>query len=434
MRRDVMKIPMCKVGLTGLLIILLLTALSGCGWFDDDDNDDGAPTPTSGNGENGTVVEDVTVTIGNLTDKTGVSSNALSIIDQALKDVVEYANETNMIPGVKLEIIEYDDQYDPSRDIPGYEWLKQRGADLIWSPVPPAVPTLLSRVNADDFIMFAATANMKPGELEGGRVFSLGITPKNEAYTLLKWLPENDPDFPKDRPAKIGGAAWNDGYSNFLFGAAKEYCDAHPDQYDWVKGYLTDFSFIWSTEVEGLKDCDYVFVPSPPQVFIRDYRKAGYEAKFLGSDIHTAFLGLITRSNLWDEIDGSYFIRSSRWYNETGPIIDIINHLLDTKHSEAEANAMRAEGCGYLGAKQEYLILDIIRETAERYGPENINAQTIYETAIDWSFAYEGLEDFNNFNETKRISQNYYAVYEASAADQTLYRAHTEWLPQVEAP
>ena len=130
-------------------------------------------------------------------------------------------------------------------------------------------------------------------KLEGGYVFSLGITPEYEAYTLLKWLAENDPDFPKDRPAKIGGASWLDGYSIVWFDAARKYAEAHPEQYDWVKGYLNEFSFIWNNEVEGLKDCDYVFVPTPMHKFVEEYRLAGHTAKFLGSDVQVAFLGMI---------------------------------------------------------------------------------------------------------------------------------------------
>ncbi|MBT4512644.1 MAG: hypothetical protein HOC20_10605, partial [Chloroflexi bacterium] len=78
---------------------------------------------------------------------------------------------------------------------------------LIWTPVPPAVETLKDKANEHGFAMFAATANIDLDELGGGYIFSLGITPVYEANTLLKWLVENDLDFPLDRPARIGGAA-----------------------------------------------------------------------------------------------------------------------------------------------------------------------------------------------------------------------------------
>ncbi len=402
---------------------LLLLVLGACDEKDDDDSTPPLGTPT-----------DVVITLGVVTDKTGVASNAMSVIDIAVKDTVAYYNENNLIPGVEIKVVEYDDQYDPSRDIPGYEWLKQKGADFIWTHVPSAVPTLKARVDSDQFMLFTATANMDFEELEGGYVFSLGITPQNESYTLLDWIAKNDPDFPTDRPAKIGGAAWTDGYSNRLFDAAKEYSKAHPDDYDWVGGYLTDFSFIWTTEIEQLKDCDYVFLPTPPQIFMRDYRKAGYTAKFIGTDPALAFLGLVDRSDLWDEADGSLFIRSSRWYNETGPIVDITNQLLDEKHSPSEAEKFKGEGCGYIAVKQVYLMLDVIREAVESVGADNVDSQAIYDAATSWVYSYEDVDDFNSFTPTKRIAQNYYAVYEIKAAEEDIFRAHEEWLPQVVAP
>jgi ABC-type branched-subunit amino acid transport system substrate-binding protein len=377
---------------------------------------------------------DVTITVGNLTDKTGVASNAMIAIDTALNDTVEYYNENNLIPGVKLKVISYDEQYDPSRDIPGYEWLREKGADLIWTPVPSAVPTLKSRVDADKFPMFTATANMELEELAGGYVFSLGITPKHEAFTLFNWIAKNDPDFPTDRPARIGGAAWNDGYSNLWFKWAEEYANAHPDKYDWVNGYLTDFSFIWDSEIHGLKDCDYVYVPIPPHKFMEDYRAQGYEAKFIGSDPHTAFFSMIDKTSLWDEIDGMLFIRSERWYNEEGMIIDLVNQLLDKNHSEKTAAEFRRSGCAYISVKQAYLMLDIIKDAAETAGPENLDYQAIADAAKSWSFDIEGIEDFNSFDATKRYSQNYYAVYEANGSDEIIHRLHPEWLIEATSP
>ncbi|NQT73005.1 MAG: ABC transporter substrate-binding protein [Chloroflexi bacterium] len=73
----------------------------------------------------------VTITIGNLSDLTGVSSNAMGVVNIALEDTVEYYNERNLIPGVELEVITYDGQYNPSNDIPGYEWLKELAEPIV---------------------------------------------------------------------------------------------------------------------------------------------------------------------------------------------------------------------------------------------------------------------------------------------------------------
>ncbi|NQT71627.1 MAG: ABC transporter substrate-binding protein [Chloroflexi bacterium] len=423
---------MRALGQKGIMIlgVLLLVPMlmMACGGSSDDNGDltlppDGTETPPL-----------TKITIGNLTDKTGVASNALSVIDKALEDMVEYANEQAMIPGVELDIEIYDGQWDPSKDIPGYEWLREKGADLIWTPVPPAVETLQTKVNDDQFVLFAATANIDLKELAGGYEFSLGITPEYEAYTLLKWIVENDPDFPQDRPARIGGASWLDGYSAIWFAAAENYAEVHPDQFEWVEGYLNEFSFIWDVEIEGLKDCDYVFVPTPMHKFVEDYRRAGYtQAKFVGSDVPAAFLGMIDQAELWDEIDGMLFTRSSQWYNEEGLIIDLTNKLLNEEHPSS-AEDIRRMGSGYLSGQQIYMMIEIIKNAVETVGPENFNSEALFDAATSFSFTLDGVENFASFDETKRYAQNYYGIYEARADGENLFRADPEWHEQIFTP
>jgi hypothetical protein len=420
-----------KTGIIILGILLLTVPLLGIWGCDGDDN---GTIEETGKGEIRTI------TIGSLTDMTGVAANSLQVIDIALQDMVNYYNDNNLIPGVELEVEKYDTQYDPTRFTTGYEWLRQKGADVIWNALPPGVPTLMSRVNTDQFPFFTATANVEPSELDGSYVFCLAITPTYEAYTFLDWLAKNDPDFPKDRPAKIGGAAWTDGYNNILFKAAKEYCKAHPDQYDWVTDYITNIKFTWMTEAEGLKDCDYVFVPTPPQAFMKQYRAAGYSATFLGTELPAAFMGMMDQEGLGEAIDGMYFLLSNAWYNESDIIMDRLNTLLDTKHSAKEAEEFRANGCGYRGGKQAYMMCEIIKETVERVGIDNFNSETCVDTAKSWSFDLGDVENFQSFTETKRFSQNYYAAYEVEYPGvetpiwKTMRRAHEGWIPQVTAP
>ncbi|MCP4632215.1 MAG: ABC transporter substrate-binding protein, partial [candidate division Zixibacteria bacterium] len=151
-----------KHGIFALAFLtMLLPLLVACGGGDDG-NDPVDETPTESDEKTTSdLQEDVKIVIGNITDITGVSANALSVIDMALEDMVEYFNEENLIPGVELKVETYDGQWDPSRYIPGYEWLRNRGADLIWTPAPPALETLKPRANEDEFVIFGATANWK---------------------------------------------------------------------------------------------------------------------------------------------------------------------------------------------------------------------------------------------------------------------------------
>jgi len=225
---------------------MVLPFLVACG---DDEEENPSFEPTS----SPSPVEDVVITIGNLSDLTGPSASAQNLINLALDDLVEYFNEENLIPGVILKTIVYDGQFDPSRDISGYEWLINKGADLIWTGVPPTAVTLQSRVDNDRMLLFSASIDLG-AVTPSGYVFGPATPPRHEALTLLKWIAENDWDYESKGPAKIGGAGWDEVYTNEFFDAMKDYAESHPEQFEYVGGYLTNFSFIWGPEVEALKD------------------------------------------------------------------------------------------------------------------------------------------------------------------------------------
>ncbi len=375
--------------------------------------------------------EDVKITIGNLTDLTGASSNAMNTITMALDDMVEYYNDQNQIPGVELKVITYDGQADPARDISGYEWLRGNGADMIFTPIPFSPTTLKNKVNSDEFVLFASTGDTNAIE-PPGYIFSLGTIPQHEADTLLKWIAENDPDFPKDRPAKIGGAGWTEGYSSSWFAGAEEYAETHPEQYEWVGGYLTNFTFTWGPEVEALKDCDYVYPGVVLHTFVREYRAAGHTGKFIGTSAQTAFFGLIYNSGLWDEIDGSLFILPARWWNEEGTMIDLVNELVRDKH-HGDVEGITHQGMSYLAGVTVYQMLSIIADAVETVGPENFNSQTLYEAAESFSMTVDGIPRYS-FGKDKRWMIDMFGIYEARSADEDLFRIDPEWIPVVTEP
>ena len=430
------------------VLIALLTLVSAC-----NDNDDGTQNPqgkpvstqeaTQEPPATPQKQEDVVITIGSLTDLTGVASNALYYIDMALDDVVKFYNEENLIPGVKLEVIKYDTYYDYSRFLPGYEWLREKGADVILNFLPPGAPMLKPKANKDKCPVFTMTANVEPGELDGSYVYCLAIAPTYEAYTILDWIANNDPDFPQDRPARIGGYAYAESYSNVLYKAAKEYCKEHPDQYEWEIDFLTDFKFTFDAEIEELKDCDYVFTPAPPMAFTKAYRLGGGKAKFLWTEVHTAFAGMYNKEklDLWDGMDGSYFILSSGWYNdENDPVVEMINSVLNENHAEGEVEEILTSGGGYRTAMRADMLCEIIKETVESVGAENFNTEALAQTANSWSFSYGDIENFCDFTETKRFSQNYYMMYEVQVDEsnphtwQYITRVSPDPIPQLTKP
>ncbi len=406
---------------TLVVLLLVLPLLVACG----DSEEKTEPTGPV------TSPEPVEIIIGNLTDKTGASANALAPIDMALADAVAYYNDENMIPGVKLKVIEYDGAYKPSNDIPGYEWLKERGADLIFTNVPATPISLKSRVNRDKMVLFTSGGNRET-ITPPGYIFIPAILPEENAYTLLKWVSEKDPDFPTDRPAIIGGAGWSTPYNYALHDAMEEYAEAYPDKFQWAGSYTIDLGFNWQTEIEALKDCDYVMLPIAMVNFIKQYRQAGYTGKFIGSSAQLAFLYSIRDARVWDEFDGTLFVLPSGWWNEDTAIINLTKELLFKNHPDSAEEIMQ-DGNAYIAIDLINQILEIIAAAVETVGPENFDSQALYDAAQSYSQTVDGVVHAS-FTETKRTSMDYLGVYEARAAQEDLFRVDEEWYPVVRPP
>ena len=346
--------------------------------------------------------------------------------------IVDYHNDNNLIPGIELEVITYDGQMNPSRDIPGYEWLRENGADLIFTPIPAVPITLKPRVDSDEIVLFSMTANINE-ILPPGYVFNLGIIPQYDGYTMMKWIAENDWDYQTKGPAKIGGAAWSEAYSDEVLDAMEKYCAAHPDQFEWEGGFLTHFSFSWPAEVEALKDCDYVYPCIMMKSFVEEYRSAGYTtAKFIGTDTQAAFFDMVDTADLWDEIDGMLFLKFSRWWNEEDEIINLTKQLVHEKHPHNAETIIRS-GVGYMATNQIHPMLCIIANAVEAVGPENFNSQALYDAATSYTMSTDSVQRLS-FDENKRDAVDAYAMYEARETERDIFRVHEEWYPTIRKP
>ncbi len=377
------------------------------------------------------VNERVIITIGNHTDLTGVAANAMSVITMALKDTADYYNEQNLIPGVTIKVIDYDNQYDPSKDMVGYEWLKQNGADVIFSGVAATGLTLKPILEDDKTVMIMMSPNTD-AFVPPGWVFALGnALYEEQIYTLLDWIANNDPDFPTDRPAKIGGAMFGESAGIAILTAAEEYAEANPEEYEWVDGFLTDFKFIWQAEAELLKDCDYVFPTVPPPPFVTAYQDVDGKGKFLGTDAHVAFMGMVGKADLWEAMDGMYVVRPFSWWTDDGVYMDLTRDILNENHTDS-ADEIMQEGVGYLTVMPAVMLLEAIKGTVEEVGAANFASEHLYDYLIDFSMEFDGCH--HSFSNTKRTSNDYLNIHELDAERKDLFRAHEEWIPIVNEP
>lgn len=379
-------------------------------------------------------VEDVTITIGNISDLTGVAAQAMQIVDAALEDIVSYFNEENLIPGAKLKIETYDSQYDPSRDIPGYEWLKERGAQVLISGISSAPVTLKDRLAEDEIVFLSMTQNEEMIDPPGW-VFCMSSPPST--MTLMKWIAEHDWDYEANGPAKIGAAGWAGPYEEPLHEAMEDYAKAHPDQFEWEGSQMTNMGVTWGPEVEALKKCDYVFVPATGFViggFIREFRNAGGTATFLGTDAQPAYLGMTLNQVGWEGIDGMLHILPNRWTTEDYEVPNLVNELLQKYHDETEREVIEFAGLSYPGSfAMLYGCISVLAESINTVGPQNWTPADLYDTCTSFSMAYGGCEEWN-WSDTKRTAWNHLGIYEASAEAEDFVRKDPNWYPILYEP
>jgi hypothetical protein len=379
--------------------------------------------------------EKVIIRIGQITDLTGISSPSLLPLNYAVEDVAKYYNEEGLIPGVEIKIVTYNEQSDYSREVPGYYWVRERGAQIIVTLLPTTGETLKSFSEKDEVPLAALGGSMALVEPPGWQ-FWFNAPPSHEIRTLLKWISENDWDWETKGPAKIGFAAWEAPYQIELKTTLEEYCQDHSEQFQLVGSYLVPIGTpTWTGEVEKLKDCDYIVrgaIAQATGAFVRDFQARGYTTTYIGGSAMTSFRGFIVDFCGWEALDGALTTSVCPWWNEESAIVDLAEALLD-RYRPDEAEDMIHAGTGYLGGVHNMLeILEIVQAAVEEVGAENFDSQAFYDAAMNYRTAgpmWAGYPEWS-FTETKRYLADHVMIYEWSAEAEDLV-AVSGWLPFV---
>ena len=207
-----------KVTLALLVLALVATFGFGCG-------------AESGGGK-------VTLTIGLLTDMTGPASSLLRPGNKAIYDSTRYINEEDPIPGAQINIVTYDGRLDASRDIPGYNWLTERGARLIITSGTSSGDILKTFAAMDKVVIYSLSTSLYQMEPPG---WVFGATPPIAwaIKAFLRWISEEHWSYEtQGRTPKIGCAGWDAAYDVEVAKAMKEYVEGHPTEFEYVGGYL----------------------------------------------------------------------------------------------------------------------------------------------------------------------------------------------------
>jgi len=373
----------------------------------------------------------VTITIGEITDLTGPASPALLPVHYVTMDLVEYYNEEELIPGVKLRLVTYDNNYNPAREIPGYDWVKARGADVILAPIYSTAEVLKYFAGQDKVPVVTSS----PTELilePPGWVFALGALFSDQIRTVLEWISENDWDYKAEgRVPKVGYVGWYQAASVDIAQAMEEYCVAHPKEFDWGGSSLPPVGTMSFTgEAEKMKRCDYIGVfAGSPGYFIRDFKAKGYDATFISEAGAGAFKGFYVDLVGWEGVDGMLSTTTQGWVTDPYPMIELAKQILRQKHP-AEADDLIESGTGYVGGFVTFSIFfEMLKNAVAEVGPENFDGEAFYNASLDFEVQFEGFPNWR-FTETDRSCVHDVAIYEWRAKAEDLV-PRSDWLPVV---
>jgi hypothetical protein len=327
--------------------------------------------------------------------------------------------------------LEYDTQADPSRDIPGWEWLREKGSDVIIGWFTATALSLAAQANMDEFPLFLS--NCDPEVLDPpGYVFLSSPTMDLQGWTMIKWIMENHWDYETNGPARVGGVCWETDGHHVLWDQFKKYAELYPERMEWVRGIVSPTSTMsFTAEVQQLGELDYVSVPNAMPFLVKDYVVAGYETTFIGTDSAMSWFSLIDDMRIWPDIDGMLFISLTEWWTEDAEFPNLIDQLLNDYRPD-QAEDFMARGTGYNSAGNGFQILEGIRLAAETVGPENVDSQAIYEAMPSVKMVWDGLQR-QSYGPEKRVSADFLAIYEVDGPTRDLIRV-SDWLPVEAAP
>lgn len=380
--------------------------------------------------------EGVVITIGQLNDLTGMASTATRPCTIALQDLVRYYNDEDVIPGVKLQLVLYDTKLDPAREIPGWDWVREQGAQVVIDVLPTSI-ILKPFAEKDKVPMISHTGLTAIAEAvdEAGYSFCLNSPDSYAHTTLLNWVSENDWNYQaQGRKPKLGAVATSLPNDLEILATVEEYVQANPDAFEYVRGFSVPNSTVtWSGEVEKLKACDYVVLivcagGIPVATFVDSFRMAGGTAKFIGANPPVSYYDLIVEKAGWEAVDGTLTAYQSKWWNEEGPIVDKAWEVV-TRYHPGEAESLMNIGTTYLGSFHGYSsLLDVLKKVIEEVGADNFDSQAFYDTVTAGvSTQVEGYPEWG-YSATQRYLVQHARILEWRAAEQNLV-AVSGWLP-----
>ena len=206
-----------------------------------------------------------TILVGACQDFSGPTAQASGRLWTCAKAFFTWANETDYVPGIKVEWTEVDDRYDASQVPLAYRELKAKNPDVIFTMTAVSSSGLKPLVDRDKIPVLSFTGSVATAQEPVGYVFQETFVPEINFNCFLNYVADT---WKEDRPCRVASLSWddNDGIQHIESGIAtaqalgidfkREYAEVAPPGTGLGAGPFTPYV----TRLKEL-DPDYIFFP-----------------------------------------------------------------------------------------------------------------------------------------------------------------------------
>jgi len=352
-----------KVAAVVLAGVMLLTVpgLVGCG----DDN--------------GGVKAKPEIIVGFLGDLTGPGSFAVAQTHDGTKDyLTRYVPDANLIPEVDIKWIGYDSRGDRGRVQPGYKWLKGQGADLITTISGDEAAIIEDSLAVDGIPDMSSQSSMSIF----GSDWAYGQLPPpgSQGQAIMHWV---GADWNGTGPMKIGLMGLGPLIiSREILEYVLPIVNADPAKYEWKGEYMVPYGTMnWASEVEHLKDCDYIIVTAigaSMASFMKEAKDRGFQGRFVGCmESLLAFWELVRDVVPPEQLDGATCSNPYLMWDENLPWINTMKEQMEKWYTAEEIIHMQMV-VGYIGGWSNGTIMSAaIKQAVDTVGAENVDGTAL---------------------------------------------------------
>ena len=373
-----------------------------------------------------------TIKIGLITDLTGGTSPLTKKTATAIQDATRYFMETSpLAEGLDFEVVLADQKMDDSLNLQLFEYLKERGCQVIVTTPGATGDQLKEPAAAAKIAVFSLSVSSYQVDPPGW-VFAIPGETYKCTKAQLKWVSENDWKN-TDRKPKIGAVVWDETYETEQVRAIQDYVAANPDSYELGPMVIVPLgTYAFTGAIEQVKDCDYVMTPAiglAPANFIKAFRDRGYTAKLLGGEAQGGFKVTIVDASGWGYVDGMLTAGTAIYWTDDYPVVEQAEAAINRYHSGAELADLKSDLTWVASFSGHLSVMEILATAAGNKGSADITGQDIHDAAVQFSWDIGTGEQ--GYSATDRVLRESVAVYEWRANGEDLFRV-SDWLPNID--